>query len=91
MEMNYEIRVSGRVHGVGFRYYARKRALEHNISGFVRNLPDNEVQIVAEGEIPDLDTFRDHMRIGPPMARVLRISVSKSPYTGSFEGFEIRY
>ena len=91
MEMNYEIIVSGRVQGVGFRYYTKKRAFEHNISGFVRNLPDNQVQIVAEGKITDLETFRDHIQMGPPMARVLGISVSKSAYTGSYEGFAIRY
>jgi acylphosphatase len=49
------------------------------------------VIIVAEGENSDLDTFVDYLRIGPTMARVNQVLVSKSPYTGSFSEFELRY
>jgi acylphosphatase len=87
----YEIIVSGKVQGVGFRYYAHKRALEHHITGYVQNIPDNRVLIVAEGRLSDLKTFRDYMQLGPPMARVVRLSVSLSPFTGSYSGFEIKH
>jgi acylphosphatase len=91
MKSNYEITVHGKVQGVGFRYFAQKKAAEFNITGYVRNMPGRVVLIVAEGENTDMDTFVDHMRMGPTMARVNQVSVSKSPYTGSFSAFEVRY
>lgn len=90
MRVNYEIRVHGRVQGVGFRYYARSRALEFNLTGYARNLPGKIVEIVVEGENYDLDTFVDHLRIGPPLARVTNVTISESNYTGSYPGFDIR-
>lgn len=91
MKSNYEITVHGKVQGVGFRYFAQKKAVENNITGFVRNAQSRMVAIVAEGENSDLDTFVDYLRIGPTMARVNQVVVSKSPYTGSFSEFEVRY
>jgi acylphosphatase len=91
MKSNYEITVHGKVQGVGFRYFAQKKAAEFNITGYVRNMPGRVVLIVAEGENTDMETFVDHMRMGPTMARVNQVSVSKSPYTGSFSAFEVRY
>jgi len=91
MKSNYEISVHGKVQGVGFRYFAQKKAAEFNITGYVRNMPGRVVLIVAEGENSDIDTFVDHIRMGPTMARVNQVSVSKSPYTGNFSAFEVRY
>lgn len=90
-KFNCEITVCGRVQGVGFRYFAKKKADEHNITGYVRNLKDSMVLIVAEGEEGDLKAFVDHIRIGPTMSRVIDIQVSRSPYTGIFSSFEIRF
>ncbi len=45
------LRVTGRVQGVGFRYYAQKKALELGVNGYVRNRPDGSVYIEAEGMI----------------------------------------
>lgn len=91
MKLNYEIAVNGKVQGVGFRYFAQKKAAEFNITGYVRNRPGRVVEIVAEGDKSDLDAFLDFIRIGPSMARVNHITVSKSTYSGSFSKFEVRY
>lgn len=91
MKFQYEMVVSGKVQGVGFRYFARKRAQEHGITGYVRNLPGREVLVVAEGDVTDLDTFADHLRLGPPMARVTGFSIAKSPYSGAYDDFIIRF
>lgn len=91
MHAQYEITVYGRVQGVGYRYFACKRAAEHRVSGYVRNIPGSVVHIVAEGEITDLDTFVDHLRMGPVQGRVTRIAVSKSAFTGEYSDFTIRY
>ena len=91
MKSNYQITVLGKVQGVGFRYFSQKKAVENNITGFVRNAQSRMVSIVAEGENTDLDTFVDYLRIGPTMAKVNQVLVSKSPCTGSFTEFEVRY
>lgn len=53
---------SGRVHGVGFRYTAQRFAEGFPVSGFVRNLPDGRVELVAEGEERDLEAFLRKIR-----------------------------
>lgn len=88
--MNFDIVIYGRVQHVGFRYYARARAVELEVTGYVRNLPDGTLHVVAEGGQEALETYADYLRIGPPMARISRVSVARSSYTGSFKQFEIR-
>ncbi len=47
---------SGQVQGVGFRYTANRIAQRHNLTGFVRNLPDGDVEMLAQGLEQDIDT-----------------------------------
>jgi acylphosphatase len=91
MKYLYEISVNGRVQGVGYRYFVRARALELNLKGFVRNHRNGGVQIEAEGERIDLDAFLDYLRIGPALARVDHVEVSRAPFTGSYEDFLVKY
>jgi acylphosphatase len=91
MKKNLEIVVSGRVQGVGYRYFVQLKATENQISGFVRNLPSGEVMVVAEGELSDLETFLDHLKNGPARAVVTKMTVSRSPYTGNWTGFSVKY
>jgi acylphosphatase len=57
--------VSGRVQGVGYRYFTRKKALELGLSGYAENLSDGRVEVVAEGEKTDLELLIHHLRQGP--------------------------
>jgi acylphosphatase len=91
MKTHYEITVDGRVQGVGYRYFVRSRARELQITGFVRNGYDGTVVIEAEGEKKDLDTLLDYLKIGPPLARVIRVDVSESLYKNCYEDFVIKY
>jgi len=81
--------VRGKVQGVGFRYFARKRAEVHGVSGFVRNLPDGSVEVHAEGAAEALSVFEADLRRGPSFGRVDDASVTSIKPRG-FEGFEIR-
>jgi len=90
MKSNYEIIVEGRVQGVGYRYFVRLKAVELNLSGYARNSYDGKVIVVAEGEKEDLDTLVDYLWLGPPLARVRDITVSRSPYSGNYGGFHIQ-
>ena len=65
--------VSGRVQGVGFRFFAINRARRFGISGWVRNLPDGRVEIEAEGVVHNLLLFLEEMRIGPASSHVSRV------------------
>lgn len=89
MMKTVQIKVIGKVQGVGFRFYTQKKAVEFKIYGFVQNKPDGSVYIEAEGENIDLDTFVDWCSQGPAWSRVLEIQKSEIPFVG-FSKFEIR-
>jgi len=91
MKLHYEITVEGRVQGVGFRYFVRSRAKELGLNGFVRNGYEGKVIIEAEGDKKDLDTLLDYLRIGPPLARVIRMDVSESACKNDYEDFVVKY
>jgi acylphosphatase len=68
--MTVHARVSGRVQGVFFRAWTRNQALELGLKGWVRNLPDGRVELMAQGAEETLARFLDCLRQGPPLARV---------------------
>ena len=57
---------SGRVHGVGFRYTAKMTARGFDVTGTVRNLSDGTVELIAEGARPELEAFREAVRMRTP-------------------------
>ena len=80
----------GLVQGVGFRYYIHARARTLDVTGFVRNLPDGSVELVAEGQRPALEELLRAMQRGPLGARVTNVTAEWLPYTGQFQRFDIR-
>ncbi len=85
------ITVAGRVQGVFFRANTQEVAQRLGLSGYVRNLPDGRVEVVAEGEEEALRKLVDWCHEGPPLARVERVEVRWENPTGEFSGFHIRY
>ena len=83
--------VSGRVQGVGFRYFTRLNALRLKLRGWVRNLEDGRVELVAEGPRDTLDQLLAKIRKGPRAAKVKDVEVKEERPTGEFTGFEIRH
>ena len=81
--------VFGKVQGVGFRYYTRKKAKELSISGFVKNMPDGSVYIEAEGTEASLYQFVSWCGDGPSWARVVKVDRQDVPVCG-FEEFNVR-
>jgi acylphosphatase len=82
--------LTGRVQGVGFRYFAKYKADEFEISGWVRNTPDNKVEIEATGESGKLEIFIDWMKTGPARAIIKTVSVTEITPVRNFTGFTIR-
>jgi acylphosphatase len=65
--------VSGRVQGVGYRYFVMREARALGVSGWVRNLADGRVEAVGAGEDVELHAFEGRLWQGPPHARVSAI------------------
>jgi acylphosphatase len=81
---------SGRVQGVGFRYTARRIAGQHAVTGFVRNLDDGRVELVAEGAPAELDRLL--AAIAEAMTGHIReIQVAAIPTTGKFASFDVAF
>jgi acylphosphatase len=83
-------RVSGRVQGVFFRASARDAARDRAVTGWARNLPDGDVEVLACGADSALDEFAAWLHEGPPLARVTRVSVEDVSIPAP-DSFEIRH
>lgn len=81
--------VSGRVTGVGFRYFALDAARREGLGGLVRNLPDGRVEAIAEGDAESLTRFEMAMRRGPARARVEDVEIDALPAGGQYLEFSI--
>jgi acylphosphatase len=81
---------SGRVQGVGFRYTACRIAADYRVTGFVRNLPDGRVELVAEGPAEQARPFVQSVR-SQMAAYVRQADVRQSTATGQFDRFGITY
>lgn len=82
--------IGGRVQGVGYRYFAQHKAVELRIAGWVRNTMEGKVEIEAEGEPQNLETFIDWIKIGPSRAIIQTFSVSDIAPPRNFKTFTIR-
>jgi acylphosphatase len=80
--------VSGRVQGVGYRWYTREEAMRRALAGWVRNLPDGRVEAVFEGPPDRVDSMLEWCRTGPRMAGVQRVEAVDEPAAAE-EGFRI--
>ena len=85
-----EVYYWGRVQGVGFRFTVRRIAAGFDVAGFVRNLPDGRVQVVAEGNPQALDRLLAEIAVAM-QSNIGDTDVSREPATGEFSGFAIRY
>jgi len=83
--------VYGRVQGVFFRAFAAREAKELGLTGYVRNLPGEAVEVQAEGERKQLEVLIDCLKVEPPPAKVEKVVTSWSEYTGRYSNFSIRY
>ena len=86
-----QLRIEGRVQGVGFRYSALKVALRYGVSGWVRNETDGTVSAYCEGSGAAVDAFVSWCRKGPSCSRVTRVAIKKLPFQGVYSKFIIDY
>jgi acylphosphatase len=81
--------VSGRVQGVNFRYSTLQRAQALRLTGWVRNLPNGTVEVLAEGPQPMLAQLLDFLHRGPPYAHVQSVQAEWQPATHEFTHFDV--
>ncbi|HEV3279377.1 MAG TPA: acylphosphatase [Terriglobia bacterium] len=82
-------RISGRVQGVGFRYFAERAAHGLGLGGYVRNCPDGTVEVYAIGEPSTLEVFRLQLAEGPRSARVAAVEERDEPVNDVYAAFRV--
>ena len=82
--------LSGRVHGVGFRFFVIRHADRLGLTGWVANEPSGRLRCVAEGPRDALESLLADLRDGPPGAWVERVDATWSTATGAFADFDVR-
>lgn len=88
--MRKHIYYKGRVQGVGFRYTALRTARNFEVTGYVQNQMDGSVELVVEGESPQVEEFLADL--AGTMGRYIRqVQEVEEPYTGEFIGFDVKY
>ena len=91
MNKRIELNVIGYVQGVFYREFTLKTAKELGFKGFVKNLPDRTVQIVAEGPDELLEQLVRFAWLGPSRANVSNVIVSWHSFKNEFENFSFRF
>jgi acylphosphatase len=86
-----EIIASGRVQGVGFRYFVLRKAQNLKLSGFVENLYSGEVLTVAEGDKAMIEELYKEIKIGHSYAYVAKCTIVWHEYKNEFKVFEVRF
>lgn len=89
MNARAHLHIGGRVQGVNFRGFTRRLAQELGLKGWVRNLYDGRVEVLAEGDRAKIESLIERLKAGPPLARIENVSVRWSGYTGEFPDFQI--
>ena len=83
--------VSGRVQGVGYRWFVRQEALARDLVGYTRNLADGRVEVAVHGEPDRVTALRVVLERGPPLASVRDVIEASYPSrVDAYETFEIR-
>ncbi len=81
--------ISGEVQGVGYRFFAQRIAARHQVVGYVRNLADGRVEVLAEGSRDSIESFKNDLATGPQFSRVEHIEEVNAEPTGHYSTFRI--
>jgi acylphosphatase len=85
-----DVKVSGVVQGVYYRAGARREGALRGLHGWVRNQSDGSVALRLQGDSAAVDAMLDWCRVGPPAARVSRLTVTDAPADETLHDFEVR-
>lgn len=88
--IRYHLMIDGRVQGVGYRMSTQQIAQKLSLVGWVQNLSNGQVEVIAEGQSVQLQQLVDWAWQGPRFAEVKDISITEQAPTGEFNYFDIR-
>ena len=89
MDLARNYRIRGRVQGVGYRYFTRRIALRLGVRGWVRNMPNGDVEVRAEADGAVLKSFREELERGPTSSQVREV-IEEDVRPELYSSFEIR-
>ena len=81
--------ISGEVQGVGYRFFAQRASARHQVTGYVKNLRDGRVEVLAEGAPESVEGFKHDLAAGPAHCRVEQVEELNLDPTGNFSSFRI--
>ncbi len=81
--------ISGEVQGVGYRFFAQRVAARYQVVGYVRNLTDGRVEVLAEGLMEDVEALKVDLATGPKLSFVEQVEEISLDPTGAFSAFRI--
>ncbi len=91
VQITLKIIVSGRVQGVGYRWFARENAQDLELTGYVKNLSDGDVEVVAQGREENVLEFTSLLRQGPSFSQVIDLKITEISEGKTFTYFEVRF
>lgn len=91
MKETRQIRIHGKVQGVGFRFFATRVARRLGLKGWIQNLRDGSVEAAVEGEAKAIDEWIEELKEGPRYAEVSRIDQERKEYGGRFGDFDVKF
>lgn len=86
-----QMKLIGIVQGVGFRYFASRRAMHYRLTGYVKNLHDGSVEVWAEGPEDDLNSFINDVKKGPNSAQIMDAQIDLSIRAKGYRSFDIKF
>ncbi len=90
-QLTLKIFVSGRVQGVGYRWFARENAQDLELTGYVKNLPDGDVEVVAQGREEKVLEFTALLRQGPSFSKVIDLNILDLTEEIIYDRFEVLF
>lgn len=85
------IRVTGRVQGVGYRFFAMHQANEFGLNGYVKNRGDGSVEVRVEGEKEIIEKYKSFLEQGPGYSSVDQVEITYEPYSAKYNNFSVDY
>ncbi len=87
----FKAKIFGLVQGVGFRFFAQRKASEYGVAGYVKNLPDGTVETYAEGDKAVLEQFLSDLKKGPMGASVSDVIIDWFSESNNYSDFTIAF
>ena len=87
--LTVNMKITGKVQGVGFRFFVQQQAQELGNNGWVSNKSNGDVEVLAQGEKADLERFISKVKEGPSFSRVEDVSLNWVNEAEQYFGFEI--